>query len=70
MCTSIFPPEERMVKIVKANQDTILLHRNVAEDPEVMKAFQDAIQNPELRKEIISILEAAGLLPVSIGQPA
>ena len=56
--------------IVKANQDMLLLHRNVADDPEIMKAFQDAIQNPELRQQIISILEDAGLLPESIRQPA
>ena len=55
---------------MKANQDMVLLHRNVADDPEIMKAFQDAIQDPELRQEIISILEEAGLLPGSIRQPA
>ena len=59
-----------MVKIVKPNHDTALLQRNVADDPEVMVAFQDAIQDPELRQQIISILEAAGLLPGSIRQPA
>ena len=56
--------------IVKANQDMLLLHRNVADDPEIMKAFVDAIQEPELRHQIISILEEAGLLPESIRQPA
>ena len=56
--------------IVKATQDKSLLHRNVADDPEIMKAFQDAIQNPELRQQIISILEEAGLLAGSIRQPA
>ena len=55
---------------MKATQNMALLHRNAADDPEVMKAFQDAIQDPELRQEIISILEAAGLLPGSIRQPA
>ena len=55
---------------MKANHNTMLLHRNIADDPEVMKAFQDAIQDPELRQQIISILEAAELLPVSIRQPA
>ena len=47
-----------------------LLNRNIADDPEVMKAFVDAIHDPELRQKIISILEEAGLLPVSIDQPA
>ena len=31
-----------------------------------LKAFQDAIKDPETRKEIISILEEAGLLPLSL----
>ena len=67
---SIFQPDERMVKIVKATNSTALFHHNIADDPEVMKAFQDALQDPELRKEIISILEEAGLLPESNRQPA
>ena len=65
-----FPPRRKDGKIVKANHNKTMLHRNIADDPEVMKAFEDAIQNPELRQQIISILEEAGLLPVSIGQPA
>lgn len=55
---------------MKANLSPELLNRNIADDPEVMKAFVDAIHDPELRQQIISILEEAGLLPVSIGQPA
>lgn len=55
---------------MKAKHNTVLLQRNIADDPEVMKAFQDAIQNPELRQQIISILEEAGLLPESIRRPA
>lgn len=51
---------------MKANDTTALLHRNLADDPEVMKAFQEAIRDPELRQQIISILEEAGLLPESI----
>ena len=47
-----------------------LLNRNIADDPEVLKAFVEAIQDPEMRQQIISILEEAGLLPVSIDQPA
>ena len=70
MCTSIFHPEERMVIIVKASLNPELLNHNVADDPEVMKAFVDAIHDPELRQQIISILEEAGLLPGSIHQPA
>ena len=59
-----------MVKVVKGNQDINLLHRNIADDPEVMKAFQDAIQDPEIRQQIISILEEAELLPESTHQLA
>ena len=55
---------------MKVNHNAALLHRNVADDPEIMKAFQDAINDPELRQQIISILEEAGLLPESIRQPA
>ena len=50
--------------------DTETLNRNIADDPEIMKAFVDAIQDPGLRQQIISILEEAGLLPGSIRQPA
>ena len=55
---------------MKATLDPELLNRNIADDPVVMKAFVDAIQDPELRQKIISILEEAGLLPVSTDQPA
>ena len=55
---------------MKANHETALLPRNVADDPEVMKAFQEAINDPVLRQQIISVLEEAGLLPESIRQPA
>ena len=70
--TSIrFHPEERMVKTVKATRETTLLQRNVAdENPEFMMEFLEAIQNPELRKEIIDVLESAGLLPLSDRQLA
>ena len=30
--------------------------------PDELKAFQEAIKDPEIRQEIISILEGAGLL--------
>ena len=38
--------------------------------PDELKSFQDAIKNPETRKEIISILEEGGLLPALLHQPA
>ena len=65
-----FPPRRKDGKLVKANLNTALLYRNVADDPEVMKAFQEALQDPELRQQIISILEEAGLLPASIDRLA
>ena len=65
-----FHPERKDGIIVKAHLNPELLNRNIADDPEVMKAFVDAIQDSEIRQKIISILEEAGLLPVSIRQPA
>jgi len=32
-------------------------------DPDELRAFQEAINDPERRKAIIAILEEAGLLP-------
>ena len=43
---------------------------SLTDDPKFMAAFQEAIKDPELRKEIISVLEAAGLLPLSVRRPA
>jgi hypothetical protein len=48
---------------VKSNHDTMLIHQNAADDPEFMKAFQEAIQDPERREAIIAFLETIGLLP-------
>lgn len=42
----------------------------VDEDPEFMEAFQKAIQDPEKREQIISILEKFELLPSAVRQPA
>jgi hypothetical protein len=55
---------------VKAHYQSTLCQRNIAEDPEILEAFQNALQDPERRKAIISILEEAGLLPESNRQPA
>lgn len=54
---------------MKVNNSVAELDRNIADDPEIMKAFQNAIQDPDLRQQIISILEEARLLPVSMDQP-
>ena len=44
---------------------TIICTLTESVDPEDLKAFEEAIKDPELRKKIISILEEAGLLPAS-----
>ena len=41
-----------------------------ADDLEFMTAFRKAIQDPEQRKQIISFLETAGLLPSVARLPA
>lgn len=43
---------------------------SITDDLEFMEAFQEAIQDPERRKQIISILETAGLLPFADRLPA
>ena len=55
---------------MKANDDTALFHRNLAEDPEFIKACEQALQDPEMREQIICILQRAGLVQVSDRQPA
>ena len=42
----------------------------ISGNQEELKAFQEAIKDSETRKEIISILEEAGLLHGSHRQPA
>ena len=42
----------------------------IAVDPDELNAFKEAIKDPELRKEITSILEEAGLLRASHRRPA
>ena len=41
-----------------------------SDDLEFMEAFEEAIKDPEMRKQIISVLEEAGLLPLSARRPA
>ena len=67
-----FPPRKKKgrKKKVKANHDTPFLSFVSSEDPEFMEAFKRAIQDPEQRKEIISILEKVGLLPSAARWPA
>ena len=40
------------------------------DDLDFMVAFNEAIQAPDLREQIIYVLESAGLLPVSVRLPA
>lgn len=49
---------------------TIICTLTESVDLEDLKAFEEAIKDPELRKKIISILEEAGLLGESHRQPA
>ena len=55
---------------MKLTVESELLYRNLAEDPEFIKACEKALQDPELRKQIICILQRAGLIQVSDCQPA
>ena len=43
---------------------------STTDDLEFLTAFKKAIQDPEQRNQIICVLESAGLLPVSVRQPA
>lgn len=40
------------------------------DDLDFMAAYNKAIQDPEQRKQIICVLESAGLLPLSVRRPA
>lgn len=55
--------------MIKVQQRIDYIHPP-SDDPEFMKTFQEALKNPDLRKEIISVLEEAGLLPLSARRPA
>ena len=52
------------------NLDSSIHNRSAADDLEFMVAFRKAIQDPEQRKQIIAILETAGLLPSVVRLPA
>lgn len=53
------------------NNKTAVIYTNLDQhESEELKAFAEAIRDPETRKAIISILEEAGLLPVWLHQPA
>ena len=52
------------------NQTAIIFTSLVLNEHEELRVFSEAIKDPEKRKEIISILEGAGLLPASPHQHA
>ena len=52
------------------NFESALHNCSTIDDLEFMTAFKKAIQDPEQRKQIISILEKAGLLPSAVRWPA
>ena len=52
------------------NIESALHNCNTQDGTAFMMAFQSAIKDPEIRKQIISVLESAGLLPLSVRRPA
>lgn len=55
---------------MEGKDNTALLHRNLAEDPEFIKACEQALQDPERKEQIIRILQHAGLIQASDRLPA
>lgn len=55
---------------MRENNNTVLLRNDSSDDQDFMKAFKEAIKDPEKRKQIISILETYGLLPFAEDLPA
>ena len=50
--------------------DSAIHNCSTIDDLEFLMDFENAIKEPELRKQIISVLESAGLLPLSVRRPA
>ena len=44
---------------METNGNTALVYRNLADDPEFIKACEQALQDPALREQIICILQRA-----------
>lgn len=55
---------------MKENNNSEPFGRSLLDDPEFIKACERALEDPEKRKQIICILQRAGLFPVSDRQPA
>lgn len=55
---------------MNANHNTLLQHRNLAEDPEFLEACRIALQDPDKKEQIICILRRAELAQSSVDQPA
>lgn len=57
-------------KPLETKDNTALLYRSLAEDPEFIKACEQALQDPEKKEQIIRILQHAGLIQASDRLPA
>ena len=55
---------------MKADDIASVLYHNLADDPEFIKACEQALQDSEKREQIICILQRAGLVQSSDRQPA
>ena len=55
---------------MKADDSASEIYCNLAEDPEFIMACEQALQDPELREQIICILQRDGLIQASDRQPA
>lgn len=55
---------------MKADDNQAVLYRNLADDPEFIKACEQALKNPEMKEQIICILQRAGLIQSSDRQLA
>ena len=50
---------------MKADENQTVLYHNLADDPEFIKACEQALQDPEMKDKIICILQRAGLIQSS-----
>ena len=55
---------------MKADENQEVLYHNLADDPEFIKACEQALLNPEMKDQIICILQRAGLIQASDRQLA
>ena len=55
---------------MKDDDNPVVLYRNLADDPEFIKAREQALQDPNKKDQIICILQHAGLVQSSDCLPA